>query len=392
MRKGIIVLAAALSMLSAQSLTDLYDEAENSPQYISRAEMIDSQSATAEAERYDDGWSAGADLAGAYPKDGSSSGGEFALSVGKEFNLERSALGSFMRFNKEYAKLRKKVELNRIKARIFRLYGEYCIEREALAAQKELAAIYAMMLKQIDTGVRFGEFDASKALMAHMALENLNLKIVETQSRTRKIEGEISSIIFFDKNRAVCSRWNYDLNYLLNPKNSAFYPMLGLKEKRSKEELALSRSRVPKIGVSASYSDEIDTRRATIGISIPLSFGKRSEAQRMAAMHAYAAARSEAEAIRRAFKSASEALRERLDLYNMRVREFESSIKLTADTLIEQSRMRFKAGEESLLSMLKAAETKLQMIETLIALKTKRHDAVAEFIENYAVDPKGVTR
>ncbi len=297
-----------------------------------------------------------------------------------------------MRFDKEYAKLRKKVELNRIKARIFRLYGEYCIEREALAAQKELAAIYTQMLKQIDTGVRFGEFDASKALMAHMALENLNLKIVETQSRTRKIEGEISSVVFFDRSRAVCSVWSYDLNYLLNPENSAFYPMLGLKEKRSKEELALSRSRVPKIGVSASYSDEIDTRRATLGISIPLSFGKKSEAERMAAMHAYSAAKSEAEAMRRAYKSSSDALRERLDLYNTRVREFESSIKLTADTLIEQSRMRFKAGEESLLSMLKAAETKLQMIETLIALKTKRHDAVAEFIENYAVDPKGVTR
>jgi len=98
-------------MLSAQSLTDLYDEVENSPQYISIAETIDSQSVTAEAERYDDGWSAGAEMAGAYPKDGSSSGGEFALSVGKEFNLKRSALGRFMRFNKEYAKLRKKVEL-----------------------------------------------------------------------------------------------------------------------------------------------------------------------------------------------------------------------------------------------------------------------------------------
>ncbi|BBG65310.1 hypothetical protein NNO_0607 [Hydrogenimonas sp.] len=391
MKKSIVVSVLFASILSAQSLSDLYREVENSSLYKSRIEAIEADRRSAEAGRLSDGWSAGADLAGAYPKDGSSSGGEFSVSISKEFNLKRSALARFMHYNKNYSELRKRVELNRIKARIFRLYGEYCISKEALNAQRYLASIYKEMLKQIDTGVRFGEFDVSKALMAHLALENLNLKIVDTESRLRGLEGEISSIIFFDS-AAECSLEEFDSGYLLNPENSAFYPMLELKSRKMKEGLELSRSRIPGLELTAQYSDEIDTRRATIGLSIPLSFGKRSEAERAAALHAYTAARNEAAALKRAYESSSEALLDRLNLYNTKVRLFESSINLTTDTLIEQSRIRFKAGEESLLSLLKATETKLQMIEALIGLKTKRHDAVSDFIEKYAIDPQGVIK
>ncbi len=391
MKKSITMIMISASILCAQSLQELYGEVANSPLYKSRAETIEAQRQSAAAERYEDGWSMSAEVGGAFPKDGSSSGGEFSLSIGKEFTLQHSVLGAFLRQNGEYAKLGKTVEINRIKGRIFRVYGEYCIQKEALKAQKSLAAVYKEMLKQIDTGVRFGEFDSSKALMAHLALENLNLKIVETQSLLSSLRSDISSVVFFD-GEAVCNSLEYDMNYLLNPANSAFRPMLEMGRKRAKEAMALSRSRIPKLGVSASYSDEIDTRRTMLGISIPLAIGNRNEAQRSAALHAYEAARSEMEALNRAYESASGALSERLSLYSTKVQMFESSINLTTDTLIEQSRLRFKAGEESLLSMLKAAETKLQMIETLIALKIKRHDAVAQFIDRYAIDPEGVTK
>jgi len=41
--------------------------------------------------------------------------------------------------------------------------------------------------------------------------------------------------------------------------------------------------------------------------------------------------------------------------------------------------------------MLKAAETKLQMIETILDLKTKRHEAVSNYLYNYAIDPERVS-
>ncbi len=391
MKNSIVLLMLSASILCAQSLKDLYAEAKESPLFKSRAEAIESQRMGDAAERLDGGWSLGAEVGGAFPKDGSSSGGEFALGIEREFNLDRSTIGNFLKYNKEYAELKKSVELNRIKGRIFRIYGEYCIQKEALAAQRGLATVYREMLKQIDTGVRYGEFDASKALMAHLALENLNLKIVETRSMMRRLKSDIESIVFFD-GEAVCTLEDYDMNYLFNPENSSFYPMLKLNEERSKEAMALSRSRVPRVGVSATYSDEIDTRRTMFGISIPLAYGAGNEAARSAAMHAYSAARMEAESLKRGYESASRALRERLELYLTKVQSFEASINLTTDTLIEQSRLRFKAGEESLLSMLKAAETKLQMIETLNALKMRRHDAVANFIDRFAIDPEGVIK
>ncbi|WP_456402001.1 TolC family protein [Hydrogenimonas sp.] len=391
MKKSTVILLLSASILAAQNLKELYREVERSPLFQSRVEAIDAESARAASQRYEDGWSVGADLARAFPKEGGSSGTEYALSVGKEFNLRRSVLGRLLKQNRIYHELRKRVELNRLKSRLFGLYGSYCIDAEALAAQKHLAAIYREMLKQIDTGVRFGEFDASKALMAHLALENLNLKIVETESRMKWIEGEISGIVPFDS-RAECPVTEPGLRDLLDPENSAYAPLLGLRETLSKEALTLSRSRVPKIGLSATYSDEIDTRRATLGLSVPLSFGKRSEAERVAALHDYSAAKREKEALERSYRAASEALRKRLGLYTSKVERFEASINLTTETLIEQSRMRFKAGEESFLSLLKAAETKLQMIETLLTLKTKRHEAIIQFIDAYAVDPEGANR
>ncbi len=391
MKKSSVVLLLSASILAAQSLKDLYAEIEHSPLYQSRAEAIDAESAREASQRYSDGWSVGADLARAFPKEGAPSGSEYALTVGKEFNFERSALGRLLERNKSYHALRKRIELNRLKSRLFGLYGSLCIDAEALGAQRHLAAIYREMLKQIDTGVRFGEFDASKALMAHLALENLNLKIVETESRMEWLEGEISGIVSFDT-PAECPVTEPTLDDLLDPESSAYAPLLGLRERVTKEALALSRSRIPKIGLSATYSDEIDTRRATIGLSLPLSLGKGSEQMRAAALHDHTAARREKEALERSYRAASEALRKRLGLYTSKVERFEASIDLTTETLIEQSRMRFKAGEESFLSLLKAAETKLQMIETLIELKTKRHEAIVQFLDAYAVDPEGATQ
>ncbi len=82
----------------------------------------------------------------------------------------------------------------------------------------------------------------------------------------------------------------------------------------------------------------------------------------------------------------------RLEIYTKYLKTSDKLIRDSSNTLIKQSNMRFRAGEESLISMLKATETKLQMIETILELKIDRHNAVAKYMYDYAIDPKGVSK
>jgi outer membrane protein TolC len=165
--------------------------------------------------------------------------------------------------------------------------------------------------------------------------------------------------------------------------------MLHARVASAKEQMAVASNRTPSLGVDGIYTDELDTRRYTLSLSLPLAFGAKNDAERAAAMHTYEAARRELEAFKNRYAQQTRALKQRLDIYLSHVKKSEKTIALSADTLIEQSRMRFKAGEEGLIGMLKAAETKLQMIETILELKTNRLEAVYRYLDEYAVDPEG---
>ena len=378
------------ALIFADSISTLFDRVEQSDLYKSRSEAIDAEFEQKRASVYNDGWRVGGDLTYADVKDGSDSGAEYSVTVGKDFMLSGSKIEALLKEEKNYAKMLKEIEKNRIKARLWELYGSYCITMKALQAKGELGVIYDEMNRYIDKGVRFGEFDASKSIMAHLALENLNLQISELDSSLQDYEAQIEAIVPFD-GQFECSRLKPNFNKLFDPKYSALWPMLEGKVTSAKKMVELSGNRTQTLGVDGTYVDEIDTRRYVLSLSIPLAFGSKNEAERAAAMHTFAAARHELEAFQKRYAQDTKALKTRLDIYRNHVTNTESSIRLSTDTLISQSRMRFVAGEESFISMLKAAETKLQMIETILDLKTKRHEAVSNYLYNYAIDPERVS-
>ncbi|MCF6201832.1 MAG: TolC family protein, partial [Hydrogenimonas sp.] len=216
-------------------------------------------------------------------------------------------------------------------------------------------------------------------------------QIAELDSELKDYESKIKAMVEFN-GEFECSAFAIDLDKLFDPRYSALAAMLQKKVKSAGDSVKIANRKTPTLGVDAAYSDELDTRRYMLSLSVPLAFGSGNEAARAAAMHTYAAARNELESFAKEYKEETSSLKARLENYKRNVTVMENSIKISADTLIEQSRMRFKAGEESLISMLKSAETKLQMTETIIDLKKRRHKAVSEYIYRYAIDPKGVTK
>ena len=389
-KKALLGVLIPLAM-QAESLDSLLNKVERSPLYKSRVESLKAQLQSDKAGLLNDAWRVSGDLAYADLKDGSDSGTEYAVTLGKDFNLGGSNLEKLFRESENYTKMRETIERNRLRARLWYLYRSYCLTMKALQAKGELGVVYDEMSRHIDKGVRFGEFDASKSIMAHLALENLNLQIAELDSKLQEYEAQIEAIVPFD-GQFECHMARPDIEAFFDPENSALWPMLHTGVFRAKEGIAVASNRTPSVGVDGTYTDEIDTRRYTLSLSLPLSFGAKNDAERAAAMHTYEAARAELEAFKNRYAQDTRALKKRLDIYFNHVSKTEASIRLSSDTLIDQSRMRFKAGEASFLDMLKAAETKLQMIETILTLKTSRLDAVYNYLDRYAVDPQGVLK
>ncbi len=379
-------------LLMAEDIDTLYDRVTQSNFYKSKSEVLHSNLEASKSSLYSDGWTLGANIGQSEGRDrGVASGLEFGISLSKDFKLTGSSVDALIKNRQSYVQNSKKIEENRLKTRLWQLYGNYCITMEALQARGELASVYDTISKHIDKGVEYGEFDASKSIMANLALENMNLQISKLENTTQNYEVEIKKLVPFDA-QFVCRRLRPDIENLFKPEYSALYPMLQKQIEIKKEELAIAKTRVPKINVGASYSNELDTDKYMLHLSIPLSYGEKTQASRVSAMHALSASSYELEIFRNNYAQESTAMENRLSIYRRYLKQSDRLIRESSNKLIEQSNMRFRAGEESLISMLKATETKVQMIQTILELKIDRHNAVAQYMYNYAIDPQGVSK
>ncbi len=378
-------------LVMAEDINTLFERIVESNLYKSKSEALSASQQNTRSSLYSDGWDLGASFGYANGQSGSNSGAEFELSLSKDFNLNGSHVDTLIKDTDIYIQNRKKIEKNRLKVKLWQLYGNYCITMQALQAKGELASIYDTISAHIDKGVEYGEFDASKAIMAKLALENLNLQISKLENSVQNYEVQIKTLVPFD-GQFVCRRLKPDIFRLFNPEYSALQSALEQKIEIDKEALSLANNKLPKINIGASYANEVDTDRYMINISLPLALGDKNQAKRASALHSLNAANYELETFRNNYIHESSAMENRLEIYTKYLKTSDQLIRESSNKLIQQSNMRFRAGEESLISMLKATETKLQMIETILELKIDRHNAVAKYMYDYAIDPKGVSK
>ncbi len=377
--------------LMAEDINTLYDKIVQSNTYKSKSEALSATIEDKKSSLYSDGWNLGATLGYADGRNGTDSGTEFEVSLNKDFNLNASSIDTLIKNTDLYVKNSKKIQENRLKVRLWQLYGNYCITMQALQAKGELASIYDTISAHIDKGVEYGEFDASKAIMAKLALENLNLQISKLENSVQNYEVQIKTLVPFD-GQFECRHLKPDIYRLFNPEFSALQGALEKKIEINKEALSYANQKLPKINLGASYSNEIDTDKYMLNISMPLAYGEKNQAARASAMHSLNASNYELETFRNNYIHESSAMQKRLEIYTKYLKTSDKLIRESSNTLIKQSNMRFRAGEESLISMLKATETKLQMIETILELKIDRHNAVAKYMYDYAIDPRGVSK
>jgi len=382
--KPILLIFLGLGWLYAQELSYLFSKIKESPLFLKEKTALEAQYLQKKAESFNQNYRINVGTAYANPDDGSGKG-ELEIGIGRDFYLKKDVLKNYFTTQEEYFNFLQKVTLARLKVELWRLYGNYCIQMRALQAKGELGEVYDKVARHIDEGVRLGEFSASDSIMAHLALDNLNLQISELESELAEIEAKLRSMVVTFNGEFTCHNIKPDTNKLFYPQNSYLWQMLRSKEKALRSELALLRD-VRDLGVDFTMSKEIDTKRAILALSLPLYRGDGNKAQKRAVFKNLNSTIQTLHALEDSYAQESRALKQRLNIYFEHVSKTEDSIKLSANTLIEQSQMRFKAGEESLFGMLKAIETKLSMIETILDLKIRRHNAVADYMQKYAVE------
>lgn len=378
-------------ILMAENIEALYEKVHQSTSYKSRLSALNAQYQSTKMDMAADGFNVNGGVTYADLKDHSDSGIEYEVAITKELFINGSKIDNFLRYSDKYKNLQAKNLENRYKVKIWQLYGNYCVAMEALQAKAELSSVYSDIKSHMQKGVEFGEFDNSKVVMSSLALESLNLELSKLENLVQMYESQIKVLVDFD-GQFECKNLEADIDKLFDPQYSALWPVLETNVQKTDAALKVSRQTFNSVNVEAKYTDEIDTNRYMIGVSIPLNFGEKNEAKRSMAMSEMSAANYELETLRNQYRHESSALKSRLDIYKKYLLSSEKIILLQANQLINQSNMRFMAGEESFLSMIKATETKLKMIETILDLKLQRHDAVAQYMYQYSIDPQGVKK
>lgn len=392
MVQRILVLCIILPLIAAaDDIVTLFDRVTQSDLYNSQKETIEKELQNKRAALYSDGWSIGGGTTYA-DFDSGENGMEYQLTLSKEIMIHSSQLATLFKQNKNYAQILKKVKENRLKALIFRLYGQYCITMDSLQTKGELAATYDLLNTQIQKGVELGEFSSNKAIMSKLQYQNIILEISKLESRLQEYEAQIKSLVEFD-GQFECGNHSLDFNKLFLPESSAYIDLLQKQKEAARTTLDVASNKLRTASADLSYTQELDTQRYTLNLTLPLSYDNTQyEANKASALHNYTALNYRIKALLKRYKEETEALKTRLNIYHEHVSKTEASIKQDSSTLIYQSGLRFKAGEESLIEMLKATQTRLQIAETILLFKQQRHQAVSDYLYNYAINPQGVLK
>jgi len=376
-------------IVSAEDISTLFEHVVHSDLYNSKTETIEKNIQNTKASLYNDNWSIGGGTTYA-AFDSGEKGMEYQLVIGKNIMVHNSQLNELLQKNKNYAQMLKKVKENQLKALIFRLYGEYCITMDSLQTKGELVAIYDTLDTQIQKGVKLGEFSSNKAIMANLAFQNLILEISKIESQLQEYEAKIKSIVPFN-GQYQCKKNTLNFNKLFSPESSVYFDLLQQQKQAVLSRLDIDSNQLQSFNVNMAYSKELDTKRYTINFSVPLSFDNtRYEANRASSMHNYSALNYQIISFSKRYKEETKALKTRLNIYKEHVSKTEKSIKKDSNQLIKQSNLRFKAGEESLIEILKATQTQLQIVDTILQFKQQRHRAVSDYLYNYAINPQGI--
>lgn len=229
----------------------------------------------------------------AYPNDGKKEGYEYSVGISKTLPLGDTQEQDEMinRLNNQAYLLEEDKKILSFENSLKSLYHQHCLDHKNYQSFKQNYQDFVKLYKKKEKAYRYQEISKTELMQLEIEKNRLYAKFQEMQiiqSVSKKKLLILGRINHSDKTLLSCSDM-YPIRESVKLKENLFMLSKEAHQKRIQStQTALERhsKALDSVDLSVQYEQEIDIDKYSVGISIPLTFtGRRSEQERVAAMH-----------------------------------------------------------------------------------------------------------
>ncbi len=229
----------------------------------------------------------------AYP-DGARSGNEYAVGASKTFKFSsvRESELSMLRLSNEADLLEGKRSILNFRNGLKRLYHQHCLDKQNYRAFKKSYDDFMKLYEKKQKAYRYQEISKTELLQLETEKNKLYATLVSLDMEQEMSRVTLSTLSNVPESSYYTCNDLYPIrSSVALPEHFALTKEAYIKRMQSAKEAVHRYSQgIDSVNVSAQYTNEIDTDRYSIGVSIPLNFGsEKYEQERAAAMYRHSA-------------------------------------------------------------------------------------------------------
>jgi len=384
----LLTLCTAVSLAAApvslQQLTEAaaHSDAAKARQYAAEAGTLQQRS-----ELLTDGIALDAQAGYADAKNSADSAMEYRFIAAKPFRT--ASTGNLERLLGQGTGITATMETARLQNGVYAYYVDACALQEDLWLLQDARERGRQMGRLIRTGMEGGEFDRSAWLRSRLNVQNLTTEMLTVQSRYRETLLLLGAAAQTTVTEPLCS--DLPATIPLAPV-SRFdeAPLLQQLDNRLERANALATYRntwLQEVTLAAGYDDEMDVRRGSLYVRLPLSIGERRENDREAARRDALAAAAERTAMRIELKA-------RIEVFASAQQTRRRNLRRLNDILIPEAyettvllEERFMGSEASYLEYIESQKALFALLREGVRLHAEALKAEAELFAYLGITP-----
>ncbi|HEY9189249.1 MAG TPA: TolC family protein [Sulfurovum sp.] len=378
--KQIILLVLLVQFVQASTLT-LKQVLASAHENQTLTQALDRERLYLEAKNLADTSMDPAELYGAgtkaYPIDGRKNGNEYTVGISKTLPLGNTQAQDerINRLNNEAYLLEEERKVLNFENGLKGLYHQHCLDQQNYRSFKQNYQEFVTLYQKKEKAYRYQEISKTELMQLEIEKNRLQAKLQEMQTVQAVSKQKLlilGRINHSDKTVLSCSDM-YPIRESVQLKEEPFALSKEAHEKRIQStQTALNRYSkvVDTVSLSVQYDQEIDIDKYSVGISVPLSFtGRRSEQERVAAMHKNAAIGFQYEQMMAEKKSMFLTLQSTLRNSAVMIRSLKNDLNTYKKELLPLVKRSYDLGESSVVEYLLNRQQYHQLNQELFAIQ-----------------------
>lgn len=311
----------------------------------------------------------------AYPIDGRKDGYEYTVGISKTIPLGNTQKQDerINRLNNQATLLEEERKILSFENSLKSLYHQHCLDRKNYQSFNQNYQEFVKLYQKKKKAYRYQEISKTELMQLEIEKNRLQAKRSEmqtVQSISKKKLLILGRINHSEKTVLSCNDM-YPIRESVELKENPFALSKAAHEKRIQStQTAMERysKAFDSVDLSVQYDQEIDIDKYSVGISVPLSFtGRRSEQERVAAMHKNSAIGFQYEQMMVEKESMFLALKSTLKSYALMARSLKNDLESYRKELLPLIKKSYDLGETSVIEYLLNRQKYHELTQELFA-------------------------